>query len=111
MQTINLGGKDYPILFDFNVVEAVQERYGDLALLSEKMDRLKEVKWLLTALIAEGIAKHNYDTGESIAQFTELQVGMLLSMQDIKSGKITKSNPPFFVKLFKNILPFLNFRF
>lgn len=85
MRTVKLNdGKERPIHFDFNVIADVQDRYGDITLLSEKMKKFKEVKWLATEGINEGIAKKNHDLNANIEPMTEFEVGLLMPLSKQK---------------------------
>ena len=53
MQTVKIGGTTYPILFDANVLAKVQERYGSVNKLWEKMKGLSEMFWVLAEIINE----------------------------------------------------------
>ena len=89
---IQVGGREYPAAFDLNVIELVQERYGALENLSESMQQIKELKWFLTTLINEGIAKEKFEKGESCEPITEEKIGMLLDINDVAKLNETLSN-------------------
>lgn len=90
MQKINLRGKEYSIMFDLNVIEVVQKRYGDITKLSEKLADISEQRWILTQLINEWIEFDNFENNRSNKTLTEKQVGMLLSLQSLNSGEFTQ---------------------
>lgn len=79
-----LDGKERPIYFDFNVVAEVQDRYGDITKLPEKVTRLKEVKWLVATAVNEGTAKKNHDLNTNDPEISEFEVGMLLPLEKTK---------------------------
>lgn len=81
--TIEIGGKEYPAAFDLNVIELVQERYGALETLAERIQQIKELKWFLSTLINEGISKERFEKGESCEPITEDKIGMLLDINDM----------------------------
>lgn len=94
MHTINLRGKDYPILFDLNVMRAVQERYkdvGGIEALGKKLDDLGEMSWLIALLISEGAEYEAYLSNGVAKKITPQQAGMLLTMADFHSGKISQA--------------------
>ena len=94
MHTINLRGKDYPILFDLNVMKAVQERYKDVGrieALGEKLEDLGEMSWLIALLISEGAEYEAYLSNGVAKKITPQQAGMLLSVGDFRSGKISQA--------------------
>ena len=81
MRKIKLNdGKEYPIYFDFNVVAEIQEKYGDITKLTDKMKSLKELRWIVCRAINEGISKENYDSGTSRAPVSEFEIGMKIPL-------------------------------
>ena len=78
---INLRGKDYYLLFSLNALDELQDRYGGYDKLSdifnqENKDIFKDMRWLLTLLINEGL-----EEGEP--ELTEKQVGKLIHLGNI----------------------------
>lgn len=92
MRTVTLNdGKEYPIHFDFNSVADIQDRFGNIEKLPEKMKSLKELRWIVFTAINEGIAKRNYDIGSNEKPVTEFEIGLKMpidpqKMQEIASG-------------------------
>lgn len=81
MRTIKLNdGKERAIHFDYNVIADVQDRYDDITLLTEKITKFKEIKWLAMEGINEGIAKRNHDIGTGDQPMTEFEVGLLMPL-------------------------------
>ena len=81
MRTITLNdGKERQIYFDYNVASDVQDRFGDVTLLTEKMKSLKETKWIVFEVINEAIAKKNHDIGTSDPTLTEFEVGLIMPL-------------------------------
>lgn len=78
-------GHDYMIVFNFNVMEEIQEKYGSL----EKWGELtsgangeadaKAVIFGFTAMINEGIDIENEENGTQIPFLTAKQVGRLIT--------------------------------
>ena len=94
MQTITLREKDYPILFDINVMKEVQDRYkggGGISALGEKLRDFDEMKWIIALLISEGAEYEAYLTNGTARKVTPQQAGMLLSIGDFQSGKISQA--------------------
>lgn len=89
MQTVTIGGKTYPILFDANVLAKVQERYGSVDELWEKMKGLSEMFWVLAQTINE--ARRYREVMEGAPQegeeMTGERVGMLFTRQDLANCK------------------------
>lgn len=85
MQTVKIGGTTYPILFDANVLAKVQERYGSVNKLWEKMKGLSEMFWVLAETINEArryreVMEGQPQEGEPL---TGEKVGMLLTSDDL----------------------------
>ncbi|MDU7339044.1 MAG: hypothetical protein E7L17_13125 [Clostridium sp.] len=94
MHTIKLRNKEYPILFDLNVMKEVQDRYkgvGGIAALGEKLSDFGEMTWLIALLVSEGAEYNAYLNNEVAKKITPQQAGMLLTMGDFKSGKISQA--------------------
>lgn len=77
-------GKKYPIAFNLNVIEAIQEKYKGLeewekALGSEKDgEAISTLKWTLWMFVNAGIETNNFEKGEERATITIEQAGMLV---------------------------------
>lgn len=85
MRTVKLNdGKERPIHFDFNSIAEIQDRYDDITLLTEKIKKFKEIRWLVTEGINEGISKRNHDIGTSDEPMTEFEVGMIIPLSKLK---------------------------
>lgn len=73
---VELSGKTYHLLFSLNALDAVQDRFGGYDKLNTVFDKdsptmIKDLKWLLTTLINEGME-------ENEQELTEKQVGKLI---------------------------------
>lgn len=74
----------YPMAFTLNVMEALQEKYGNLnkwanlAQESEEPD-IKSIKFFMTEAINEGIEIENEKHGEKRKLLTPKQVGRILT--------------------------------
>lgn len=77
---IELGGKTRHLLFSLNVLDEVQDRYGDISKISEKMQSIKELKFLLTLLLNEG-------RGEDEPEFSEREVGRMIHTGNFVEAK------------------------
>lgn len=78
---ITLNGKDYYLLFSLNALDALQDKYGGYDKLSDifnenNKDIFKDLRWLLTMLINEGL-----EDGEP--ELTEQKVGKLIHLGNI----------------------------
>lgn len=77
----DIGGKQYPIPFNLNVIEQVAEHFGGLeklpAIFLGGSKNMKHEKWLLTVMVNEGIDILN-DDGKNRPFFSEKQIGRLI---------------------------------
>ena len=78
---VELNGKTYHLLFDLNALDAVQDRFGgydklDEIFNTENPNMVKDLKWLFTLLINEGM-----EEGEP--EVTEQQVGKLIHVGNL----------------------------
>lgn len=95
-KTITSNGKDYKIVFNLNVMEAIQAEYGTLEKWGELTDGKTEggevdVKALIFGLkemINEGIEINNDATGAKDPLLTHKQVGRILT--DVGISKATE---------------------
>jgi hypothetical protein len=76
--------KKYPLVFNLNVMEEIQEQYGSLDKWGEltKGDgepKVKDLKAGIMAMINEGIDIENENNGASEPMLTEKQVGRVMS--------------------------------
>jgi hypothetical protein len=87
--------RDYPIVFNINVMEEIQEAYGSVAKWGAIVDneeggepKIKDFKIGLMMMINEGIDIENEITGENKPMATSKQVGRIIS--EIGFEEITK---------------------
>jgi hypothetical protein len=76
--------KNYPIVFNLNVMEEIQDRYGSLDKWGELTQgdgepRVKDLKYGILAMINEGIDIENEENGTNNSLITEKQVGRIMS--------------------------------
>lgn len=83
---IENNGRNYPIVFNINVMEEIQEAYGSVSAwggIVENADggepRVKDLKIGLMLMINEGIDIENERTGKDDPMVTAKQVGRLIS--------------------------------
>jgi len=72
--------KERHLLFSLNVLDAIEERYGDLNSLGDKITSIREFKWLLTTLLNEGKSEKEED-------LTEQEVGRLIHTGNLTTVK------------------------
>ena len=82
---ITVNSKEYPIVFNLNVMEEIQEEYGTLEKWGELTDgkdgepNAKAVIFGFTHMINEGIDIHNEEDGTDEKPLTYKQVGRMLT--------------------------------
>lgn len=83
---INVGGVEYPLAFNLNVLETIQEEYGNIDKWAEltggagNEPRMKDLKFGFREMINEGIDMENEEKSENRAFVTDKQVGRILSV-------------------------------
>lgn len=91
MASITIKGAEYPLLFDMNLQEKIQERYGDVREITKQVFRYSEAKWLLAEAINEGYKYQEYFNGCPHKEITAEQLGMILNINDFANGSIAKA--------------------
>ena len=78
--------RDYPIVFNINVMEEIQEAYGSISAWGEVVDnkdggepKVKDLKAGFMAMINEGIDIENEKNGTNEPMLTSKQVGRIIS--------------------------------
>lgn len=82
---VELNGKTYYLLFSLNALDEMQDRFGGYDKLDKAFDQsnpnmIKDLRWLLTLIINEGM-----EEGET--PLTELQVGKLIHIGNLPQIK------------------------
>lgn len=82
---MELNGKEFYLLFSLNALDEMQERFGgydnlDKAFDKNNSDMIKDMRWLLTLIINEGL-----EEGEQ--PLTEKQVGKLIHIGNLNQIK------------------------
>ncbi|MCQ2077647.1 MAG: hypothetical protein MJZ20_11605 [Bacteroidaceae bacterium] len=91
---IEYKGKEYTIVFNLNVMESIQAKYGTIEKWGELTDGqgeevdIQALIFGLTEMINEGIDIFNEDNGTKEPFFTHKQVGRILS--EVGLSKITE---------------------
>lgn len=92
---IETTNRRYPIVFNINVMEEIQEAYGSMGAwgsIVENADggepKIKDLKIGLMMMINEAIDIQNEETGENAPMVTSKQVGRLIS--EVGFEEITK---------------------
>ena len=82
---VELGGKEYHLLFSLNALDEMQDRFGGYDQLDKAFDQnnpnmIKDLRWLLTLVINEGM-----EEGEE--PLTEKQTGKLIHIGNLNNIK------------------------
>ena len=91
---IEYNGKKYNLVFNLNVMEAIQDEYGTLDKWGELTDgksgepNVKAVKFGFLQMLNEGIDIDNENNGTDTKPLTDKQVGRLLT--EIGLANVTK---------------------
>lgn len=93
-QTINYKGNEYKIIFNINVIQAIQDEYGTFDKWTElvqptKKDKETDIKALIFAFkeaINEGIDIDNEDNGTDIKPLTLKQIGRIITEIGIENA-------------------------
>lgn len=93
MDKLEYKGKEYTLVFNFNVLEAIQDEYGTLdKLLGEAYGRTtgepsaKALAFIIAAMVNEGIEIANEDNGEDTPLITQKQANRMLTDFVQKNG-------------------------
>ena len=83
---IETNDRNYPIVFNINVMEEIQEAYGSISAWGEIVEnaeggepKIKDLKIGLMMMINEGIDIENERTGGNVPMVTSKQVGRIIS--------------------------------
>lgn len=82
---VELNGKEYHLLFSLNALDEMQDRFGgydklDKAFNSSNPNMIKDLRWLLTLVINEGME-------EGQEPLTEQQVGRMIHLGNLQQIK------------------------
>lgn len=83
---IEVNGRNYPVVFNINVMEEIQEAYGTISAWGAVVEnagggepKIKDLKIGLAMMINEGIDIENEMKGENMPTVTTKQVGRIIS--------------------------------
>ena len=76
-------GKTYQLMLNFNIIAAIQEKYGDIDTCFNGMDKAKNQIWLLCTLLNEAAEMHNENHQEQWDLLTETQVGRRIHTDNV----------------------------
>lgn len=81
---LELKGRKYELVLTLNLIDVLQERYGDMSAVFEKSKEIKELRWILWAFLAEATEIHNDDHPEDIwPELTEKQAGRMITADNM----------------------------
>ena len=91
---IEANGKRYPLAFNLNVMEEIQEHYGSLDAWGKVTQgtgepKVKDLKYGVTAMLNEGIDMENESNGTNEPMLTAKQVGRI--MTDVGIDKVVSA--------------------
>lgn len=81
---IEAADKKYPLAFNLNVMEEIQEHYGSLdewgkVTQGDGEPKVKDLKYGVLAMLNEGIDMENESTGNNMPMLTAKQVGRIMT--------------------------------
>lgn len=81
---LETAAEKYPVVFTFNVMESIQEKYGSIQAWSNLIQRegepdIKALKFFMTEAINEGLEIEAEKTGEKRELVTDKKVGRILT--------------------------------
>ena len=81
---IRTADKEYPLAFNLNVMEEIQEHYGSLdewgkATQGDGEPKVKDLKCGVLAMLNEGIDMENESNGTNVPMLTAKQVGRIMT--------------------------------
>ena len=93
-KTLEYKGKEYKLVFNLNVMEVIQDKYGTLENWGKLTDgaendgepNAKAVIFGITAMLNEGIDIHNEENGTEEKMLTNKQVGRMITEIGLKSS-------------------------
>lgn len=93
-KTLEYKGKEYKLVFNLNVMEVIQDKYGTLEKWGKLTDgaendgepNAKAVIFGITAMLNEGIDIENEENGTSEKMLTKKQVGRMITEIGLKSS-------------------------
>lgn len=79
--TIEYKGKQYPIVFNINVLAEIQEKYGSVDAWTQLLndENFKAIRWGFMVAINEGVDEFNEESDEKLNFLDEKQVGRLIT--------------------------------
>ena len=95
---IEYKGTVYPVVFNLNVMELIQDAYGTVEKWGELTDakkgeiNVKALKFGITAMLNEGVDEYNEEHEDKREFFTEKTVGRIISELGLQQMAETMNN-------------------
>ncbi len=74
---LKIGEETFEINYSLNILAAIQNRYGEVSALSEKMQKYEEIRWLVTQFVNDSI-------NEDKKPYTEKWVGKRINFKNLQ---------------------------
>ena len=88
MVNVTLRGHKYPALFDLQNVKEMQEHFGDLTALPEKLTDPMEAAYIIWLMVREGVELDNEEHHRDNAAPSLAMVQRLITYNDLASGVV-----------------------
>lgn len=95
---LNTVDKDYTLVFNLNVMQEIQEKYGTLERWGELTDgksgevNVKALIFGLTSMMNEAVDMRNDEEGTNDPLFTEKQVGRIITKAGVEKSAVALNN-------------------
>ena len=80
---LEIGGRTYNITLTLNVIDALQDRYGDLNNVAQKAQDVRELVWIITELINESVDNYNDDHDDKLEHIDSKWVGRKVNKDNL----------------------------
>lgn len=88
MVNVTLRGHKYPALFDLQNVKEMQEHFGDLTTLPEKLTDTMEAAYIIWLMVREGVELDNEEHHRDNAAPSLAMVQRLITYDDLANGLV-----------------------
>ena len=88
MAEIVLRGRRHPALFDLQNVKELQEHFGDLTVVAEKLNDPEEAAYIIWLLVREGVELDNEEHHRDNAAPSLAMVQRLITYNDLANGLV-----------------------
>lgn len=95
MAEIVLRGRRYPALFDLQNVKELQDHFGDLTVVAEKLNDPEEAAYIIWLLVREGVELDNEEHHRDNEAPSLAVVKKLISFADLQGGLVASVEEAF----------------